>query len=130
MPEGDVPPVTGGDWTNVPVGVTVVDVPVGVPPANGPVGAPLVVEVGDGTAKAASVGGGGGADPCANCQVQDAVPRDPAGCMKPMLPFTPGVLEPLIVVLVGATSIVGNVHSKASDEICPGGCGFPSIVCC
>jgi hypothetical protein len=40
--------------------------------------------------------------------------------MYPALPFTAGVLEPLMVVfvgLVGLTSIVGNAHSNASPEI-------------
>jgi hypothetical protein len=79
---------------------------------------------------ALSVGGAAGTAPCANRHVHDAELRDPAGCMKPMLPFTEGVLDPLIAVLVAATSTVGKVHSNASREIWAGGCGLPSIVCC
>jgi hypothetical protein len=75
-------------------------------------------------------GGGGAADPWPNCHVHDAVARDPAGCMGPTLPVTAGVLEPVTLVLFGATSIAGNVHSNASAAIGPGFCGLPSIVSC
>jgi hypothetical protein len=50
--------------------------------------------------------------------------------MYPTLPFTPGPLDPLRLVLVDAPSITGKDHSNASAEICDGGCNLPSIVCC
>jgi hypothetical protein len=75
-----------------------------------------------GTACAVNVGGGAGAAaPCPNCHVQDALPREPAGCMNPTLPFTGGALEPLRLVAVAAPSTTGNAHSKDSDATWPGG---------
>jgi len=89
--------------------------------APGRYGRALDVSGGVGVAGAVNAGGGAGAaGPWPNCHVHEAVPRDPAGCISPTLPFTTGALEPLRLVAVAAPSTTGNDHSKASDAICPG----------
>ena len=69
-------------------------------------------------------GGAGAADPCPNCQLQDAVACVPAGCMNPTLPFTRGVLDPCATSgspgFGRNTSTTGNAHSNASAAIVAG----------
>lgn len=130
-----------GGFVAVAPGVVVVTgfvgVTVAVPVAGGLAGVGAAVPApatgGVGIACATSAGGGAGAgDPCANCHEQDAVPCEPAGCIRPTDPVTGGELDPDAARLVGAaaTSITGKDHSKASAAIVPGGCGVPSIVNC
>ena len=102
-------------------------------PEGGVVATPAPAGVG--VACAATVGGGSGAaDPSPNFHVHDAVACVPAGCIKPTLPFTTGVLVPLATALAPGfgreTSTTGNAHSNASAPSFPGICGLPSIVSC
>ena len=84
----------------------------------------FVPDAGFGMAGTASAGGGAGfAEPRPNCQVHDAEPREPAGCMNPMLPVTAGVLEPLTVVFdAGAWLYAGQrpCLQRRFDAICKG----------